>query len=494
LKTEAFAIPLKILGMLISIQPGLPPPMTLLSLKRLLSKKDLQTILHQLMEAIAVPLYIQDRAGNILLGEYQSQSPHQYPIELPEETLGWVAGAKEAQIIASLLSHLATKELEKKALAQETLDRYKEISLLYDLSEKITATLELQAVAELVLLEAKKLIQGSRGSVMLLNPDTRQLEQVAGFGQSATVSLELNQGILGSILAANVGEIINDVRTDDRWTIEEGKICSLIATPLKSQNRAIGVISISSETPVTYTAADLKLFSALAAGAASAIENALLHQHKLREERIKSNLERYIPSQVVQAILEAKGDVSLSPVRKEITILFSDIRNFTAQCEELAPEIIVGYLNEYFTHMVEEIFNHQGTVNKFVGDMIVALFGAPSELINSEKRAIETAIAMQERIQKIPVAWIRDNFNTGIGISSGKVIVGNIGSPRHTDYTAIGDEVNTASRLQAIAKGGQILVSRSIYEATKHQFHFRNFGSFDIKGKRKAVEVFEVLC
>ncbi len=223
------------------------------------------------------------------------------------------------------------------------------------------------------------------------------------------------------------------------------------------------------------------------------MENALLHENKLREERIKSNLERYVSAQVVQAILDTGGNVSLAPAKKDITVLFSDIRNFTTKCEDLAPEAIVEYLNEYFAHMVDVIFNHGGTVNKFVGDMIVAIFGAPSQQMDNERWAIETAIEMQKRLKTIPGNWIRQNFITGIGISSGEVIVGNIGSPQHMDYTAIGDEVNIAFRLQSLAKGEQILVSRSIYEATQHIFKFKDVGSVQVKGKKKAVEVFEVL-
>jgi class 3 adenylate cyclase len=125
--------------------------------------------------------------------------------------------------------------------------------------------------------------------------------------------------------------------------------------------------------------------------------------------------------------------------------------------------------------------------------MIVALFGAPSRVIASERKAIESAIAMQQYVRSSSTPWIRENFHTGIGISSGKAVVGNIGSPQHMDYTAIGDEVNVASRLQSLAKGGEILVSRSIYEATKDLFVFKEIGCIQVKGKKKSVEAFEVL-
>lgn len=143
--------------------------------------------------------------------------------------------------------------------------------------------------------------------------------------------------------------------------------------------------------------------------------------------------------------------------------------------------------------MVNVIFEHGDTVNKFVGDMMVCMFGAPASLTNCEQRAIEAAIGMQNRLQHIPNHWIRDNFHTGIGISSGEVVVGNIGSPHHVNYTAIGDEVNVASRLQSLAKGRQILVGRSIYDATKNHFSFREVGIVKLKGKKNKIEVFEVL-
>ena len=464
--------------------------MASLTLKRLLSKKDTVAVLHQMLSTLAQPIALCDPEGNVVLGDTGLDAPQHHPIWLEGVAIGSVQGGDGAGAIAHLLNYLAAKELEKRALAQETLDRYKEITLLYDLSEKISANLELDAVAELVLNEAQRLIAGDSGTVILVQLH-QPIQQIACFGEGSFVLGQ--QGILAAVLASRNGEIINDLAIDPRSSGEDAAFCSMIVAPLKRQDGAIGLLCLGSRTPHAYTAGDLKLLNALASQAAAAIENALLHQNKLHEERIKSNLERYVPAQLVQAILDSDGHISLAPVRKDITILFSDIRNFTTQCEELEPETIVGYLNTYFTDMVEMIFDHKGTVNKFVGDMIVALFGAPALLENHEVRAIETAIAMQQRLSTCAVPWIRDHFRTGIGIASGSVIVGNIGSPQHMDYTAIGDRVNTASRLQSIAQGGQILVSRSVYEAAQHQFKFKELGNFSVKGKRQTVEVLEVL-
>ncbi len=469
--------------------------MVKINLKRVLAKKEISSILSELIRTIDTPISIWDLEGKPLIENGNTQLLDKYPVELAGEVIGWVIGTEKASPVASLLSYLAKNEFETKTLARETLDRYKEINLIYNISGKITACLDLKEVAKLVIDEARRLRAGDNGSLMLLNKETGKFEVIAAFGQQSNTKapIEIGQGIAGNVVLTGRGEIINDVGSDPRFVKGHNKVNSMICVPLKIHERAIGVINISSEEPFNYTAADLKLFMSLASQAASAIENAILHENKLKQERIKSNLERYVNSQLVEAILNDQGDISLAPAKRNITILFSDIRNFTSKCEELEPEKIVEYLNEYFTHMVEVIFSHGGTVNKFVGDMIVAMFGAPSTLVDSERRAIETAIEMQNRIKQIPVPWIRNNFITGIGISSGEVVVGNVGSPQHMDYTAIGDKVNVASRLQSIAKGEQILVSRNIYEVTKHLFEFKEIGSVQVKGKKEAIEVFEVV-
>ena len=466
-----------------------------LKLKRLLTKKEVRQVILQILEKISTPIAIRDVEGNLIFGENIGYSLFKYPIAIEEQILGWVIGKEDVSFLASLLTCFANQELEKKSLARETLDKYKELNLIYKLSEKLSASLELQEIAKLVLDEAMTIIKATSGSVMLLNPQTQELEILATAGKKSvlTTNIQLGEGIAGYVAKTGKAEIVNDVFTDYRYLPYHKETASLICAPLKAKDLTIGTINLCSTQNTQYTAADLKLLTAISSQAATAIENALLHENKLKEERIKSNLERYVASQVVQAILSDQQDISLEPNKKNVSILFSDIRNFTSKCEELAPEKIVAYLNQYFTHMVDVIFDHQGTVNKLVGDMIVAFFGAPSSIRDTEQKAITTAIEMQKRIKTMPEAWIRRNFPTGIGISSGKVVVGNIGSPKHMDYTAIGDEVNIASRLQSLAQGGQILVSRSIYDVTKDNFDFKDFGIVKVKGKKNAVEVFEVL-
>jgi adenylate cyclase len=465
-----------------------------INFKRLI-KKEACSILNDIIKATDASISIQDRDYRILIGDDDHRLLGGYPIEVSGEVIGWVSGGDKAPSVAALLNYLADKELEKKILGREALDKYKEINLLYNISEKIATSLDLEEVARLIIDEARRSITATGASVMLLNEQTERLEIVSAFGKqyAEKANLRTGDGIAGNVILYGNAEIVNDVLADPRYIDRKNGIRSMICAPLKTKDRSIGVINMSSDEPVFYKAADLKLLTTLASQAASAIENAILHKKKLNEERIKSNLERYVASQIVDIILDAKGDISLDSEMRNIAILFSDIRGFTSTCENLAPKKIVKHLNEYFTQMVEVIFNNKGTVNKFVGDMIVALFGAPAYLSNNEKQAVQAAIEMQKCIRSKSNSWIKDHFNTGIGINSGDVVVGNIGSPQHMDYTAIGDEVNVASRIQSIAKGGQILVSRNIYESTTDYFQFRSIGSIKVKGKKRSVELFEVL-
>jgi class 3 adenylate cyclase/putative methionine-R-sulfoxide reductase with GAF domain len=465
------------------------------SLKRLVAKKEIRQVIKHLMQVIETPIAIQDREGICLLGDSLLEYSVRCSIALEGEEIGAVVGLRKVEAIATFLSYAAQQELERKELARETLEKYKEINLLYNTAERLSANLELQDITKVIIEEARKLIKATSYSVMLLDIPTQRLKIVSYLAKNPEpqFSFRLGEGIAGHVAQTGRAEIVNDVSLDPRYIAGPNPVTSLICAPIKMKDSILGAINVSSTDPQQYTAADLKLIQTLASQAAVAIENAILHEQKLTEARIKGNLERYLSSQVVEAIWESKGNISLNPTKRSIAILFSDIRDFTTKCEELNPEILVEYLNEYLTQMVDVIFDYQGTVNKFVGDMIVALFGAPETMLDAEAKAIATAIDMQRRIDMISIPWIRENFRTGIGINTGPAIVGNIGSPRHMDYTAIGDEVNIASRLQSLAKGGQILVSRRVYDATEHLFEFREVGATQVKGKKQPIEVFEVL-
>jgi adenylate cyclase len=218
----------------------------------------------------------------------------------------------------------------------------------------------------------------------------------------------------------------------------------------------------------------------------------------LRErEELKSAFARYVSQQVMEEILETGGELSLKGSRKKVTVLFSDIRNFTTFAEGHTPEEVVGLLNEYFEAMIDVIFRNKGTLDKFMGDGLMVLFGAPLPDSDQELNAVRAAVEMQRELSRLSKEWTRNGESAvkiGIGIHTGQAIVGNIGSSRRMEYTAIGDTVNLASRLESTTKtlGVSILVSESTYQAAREGFPFVERGSVTVKGRHQPVAVYSV--
>lgn len=212
-------------------------------------------------------------------GKCSGKHPGRYPIEIKGKTIGWVSGREKAPAIALLLSYLAQKEMEKKALARETLEKYKEINVFYDVTEKLAATLDPKQAALLVLEEAQRLIAADNISVLVLNNETCVCKTLAVKGRDIYQGTPVRpgKGIAGNILISGKAEIVNDVLSDRRLIEGNIKISSLMCAPMKIKDKIIGILNISSTDAKNYTAGDLKILSALAMQAAVAIENARLY-------------------------------------------------------------------------------------------------------------------------------------------------------------------------------------------------------------------------
>jgi adenylate cyclase len=197
----------------------------------------------------------------------------------------------------------------------------------------------------------------------------------------------------------------------------------------------------------------------------------------------------------MDSILASKVD-PLRGDRRRISVLFCDIRGFTTISEGLPPEKVVQLLNEYFERMVEVVFRNNGTLDKFIGDGMMVIFGAPEDDPYQEEHALKAAIEMQSELRGLAEKWKPEGLNLriGIGINSGPAIVGNIGSSRRMEYTAIGDTVNLASRLESATKelGVGILISEYTHNALRGSFQFRNMGSVHVKGRLDPVLTYSV--
>ncbi len=214
-------------------------------------------------------------------------------------------------------------------------------------------------------------------------------------------------------------------------------------------------------------------------------------------ERLKVGLARYVSRYALEQLLKLDKPITLEGERKRVTILFSDIRHFTTISEKLPPEEVLKLLNEYFKEMIEVIFSYGGTLDKFIGDGLLAEFGAPLDDTLQELHAVLAAIHMHLRLQALCKKWAQQGrkcFSMGIGIHAGLAILGNIGSEKRMEYTAIGDTVNVASRLERLTKqlDKPIIISEAVYEKIKDHFIFEDLRKNKLAGRMENVQAYAI--
>ena len=214
------------------------------------------------------------------------------------------------------------------------------------------------------------------------------------------------------------------------------------------------------------------------------------------EEELRNRLSRYVGENLVEKLVSSKNGVFIENERKEITILFADIRSFTTIAERLEAEKVVSMLNQFFAIMVDIIFKNNGILDKFVGDELMAVFGLIPSENSAPHDAIQAAIEMQdatEELMKVRAEHDKETFEIGIGINTGGAIMGNVGSRNRMDYTVIGDNVNVAARLEQIANGGEIIIGKETYRQNQSRFHIQKKGKLRVKNKTEPVICYEVL-
>jgi adenylate cyclase len=472
--------------------------MAALTLKTLLgAKAGASPALKALTEALAGGAAFEDASGKLLHGEL-SEGASRVPVSFNDDTLGWVTGSPAAAgALASLLTYLAARESERRALAAEVLHLYREVHLIGQLSEQLAAVLDISAIGQSALEQARRLITASNGGILVMAEPGAPLESTACFGADLfgenQPPLPPSSRFAASVIERGTAEIVNDPGSDPRALDSELYLRSLICAPLRAKQRTLGVIALANTTDAPYTAADLKLLDTIALLTAAAIENAIASQQLLRREGERQALKLYLPPQVADLILASGSASQLEGVMQPITVLFADIRGFTTMSEQMEARDVVQMLKEFFTSMSAVIFQCNGTVDKFIGDCIMALFGAPVPSATAARDGLQAAIRMQRQMELLTLSRKRRNaplFRIGIGLHCGPAVVGNIGSDNRVQYTAIGDTVNVAARLVGKAAASQIIVSEDIRAAIPDLHRFEALGEVELKGRTTKMNIY----
>jgi adenylate cyclase len=312
--------------------------------------------------------------------------------------------------------------------------------------------------------------------------------------------MTIGRTITRKVMKEKVALLSQDAAADEQFagveSIVSQGVRSTICAPLLTESGVHGALYADRLDPFSaFKPDDLELISAVAAQTAIAVENVRAHDRLAKEEVARANYSRFLPEYVVKQMLENPESFKLGGVLQTITVLFADIRGFTRISEHAPPEKIVNLLNLYFSAMTDIIFAHGGTLDKYLGDGLMALFGAPTVTAKDAANAISAAVAMQRRMLSINDELRKEGFpeiGIGIGLHTGEVTVGYIGSERRSEYTAIGDPVNTASRLESNAKSGEILVSEVTAKAARSRYQLTPREPINVKNREQPVPLYQV--
>lgn len=388
--------------------------------------------------------------------------------------------------------------LSQQDINQRTVDKLK---ILLEVSKQLAFYNEPDRLLEKILDLIFTIMNLDRAVILLVNQDNILEKKALKFRSELQTNIQFySTAIANSVQNEGKAILIKNAQIDQRFpdsqSILKQAIHAAMCVPLKAREAVIGVLYVDNLSLANiYSDEDLEFLTALANQAAVAIENNQLNQ-KIQAAAIwQSKLERFFPTTVSKKLRE-NGIIDI--VDTEITALFSDISGFTELCSTMSPRQIIEMLNEYFPVMVEEIvFQYEGTLEKYIGDALLAVWGAPYQQPDDADRAVHAAIAMQRAIRKLNVQWIKERhleIKVHIGLNTGKVAAGNIGSPRLVQYATIGDTTNVSSRICSAAKSGEILISESTFKKIcDPNLVMEKLPPVLVKGKDKPLQLYRLI-
>jgi adenylate cyclase len=377
----------------------------------------------------------------------------------------------------------------------------KKLSLLLDISQKLSGEFDLDKLLRNVVDTMFEVMDVDRVSILLRNETTGELvPSISRSRLGDSTFQQVPRSIMDKVIQERVAVVSDNTRTDSRFkgnSILTQSVRSAMCSPLMaSGDRILGLLYVDSVTAAnSFSDEDLQFLVAFSGLVAIGIRNSRYAEQVRREALVRSNFERYFAPNIAAEIAQQDAVVPLGGERRPITILFSDIRGFTSMAESMGPDAIAQLLTEYFSEMVEIIFEHGGTLDKFVGDAIMALWGAPIAHADDPSRALRAAVAMQQGVARLNQQWAlagRPEIGVGIGINFGEVFAGNIGSHRRLEYTVIGDAVNVANRLCSEAGPGEILVSEALCQMVKDHAEYEYLPAMALRGRTRSVQVYRV--
>jgi adenylate cyclase len=398
----------------------------------------------------------------------------------------------------------AARPLSEPGIKQEpSVTREKIFQVLVQVAKALMQSEDLNSLLNIVMDMIFKYLPVERGLIILFDEDGNPVPKLTKFiegadGQDIPISRTILKMVAEQQVALMTSNALEDARLLGGKSIAIHGIRSAMCVPLWNRNRVIGAVQVDSPIHIgRFTEEDLDLITALANFAAVAVERAQLSEKIEQERKIRSKMERYHSPAVIDEIVKGVISADETDIRNaEVSILFADISGFTSVSETKAPEEVAEFLSNFFSAAVDAIFAYGGTLDKFIGDAVMAFFGAPIPQDDHADRAIMAGIMMMERVAiwnderekaGLPIVKIR------IGINSGPAVVGNVGTEKRVDYTVLGSSVNIASRLESgVAKPGQLVISQNTLDRVVGSFETDPLGEFALKGLQQKMPVYAI--
>ncbi len=411
-------------------------------------------------------------------------------------------GLTESHIRGRIQANTGDFMPERQIADEKILRRdYERLRIGHELARAVGVELDLDKLLPKILDKAFELVGADRGVILLRDTAGTLVPQyVKTRSGKSDPNIVLSKTVLSEVENNKAAVLSSDATMDARFSgahsiIMQG-IRSTMTLPLLHSGDLLGIMHLDSLfTSNAFTEKDLQVCTGMAAQAAISIQNARLATRIEHEAQTRAQISRLIPASVVEQVIRGELKIEKGGRLSEVTMLFSDIRGFTTMSDGRPAQEIVNTLNEYFEVMVDILFKYTGTLDKFVGDEIIGLFGAPIPIDDAPFKAVSCAVAMLQALEEFNHTRAAENqspIRIGIGINTGNVITGSIGSTRALQYTAIGDAMNVASRLVNVAASGEIIVSESTYKAVAGRVEATALPPVKVKGKAEELKVFRV--
>jgi len=385
---------------------------------------------------------------------------------------------------------------------------------LYELTEQFIMTESEDKVFQLLIKAIRNHTGADRISIMTYDEKkgVLRIKEAIGLDEDIVKTTELKPGesIAGWVFEKKRPLIINGVDVPDdipeyykiKPLLKKKDLVSMcvpiVCIPIYIREKSLGVVNISKKKDSKpFTKSDMEMVFVICRQAALAIENIRSQEERVEKLRIKTILEQYMAPEIAELLISSgKDPISLGEI-KDVVILFADIKDFTLLVQTIPINTTRNFLNEFFGLLTEAVFKFHGTLDKFIGDAALAIFGSPIPVDKPAHSAISAAIEIKEAFTRLRNKWKRQelvfqSIGIGIGITAGKVFIGNVGTEKRFDFTVIGLDVNLAQRLASDAKDGEILISEKVKEQLDDRFAWEQITSYHLKGIERPITIYAI--